>query len=96
MTKPIRFLVPGVALVATLSCAGVVEAKAPPAKTITLERAERIALERVPGGTITEIEIDRHDGRKVFDVEVRATDGREHDLVIDASDGRILSEDVDD
>ena len=94
MPNTIRFLVPGLALVA-LSGAGVVEAKASAPKTITLEKAERIALDRVPGGTITEIEIDRHNGRKVFEVDVRASDGREHELVIDASDGRVLSEDID-
>ncbi|HET6583793.1 MAG TPA: PepSY domain-containing protein [Nannocystaceae bacterium] len=97
MTKTIRVLLGGIALAAVVSSAGVAHAEAPKKETtITLEKAERIALARVPGGTITEIEIERHAGRKVYEIEVRATDGREHDLVIDASDGRVISEDIDD
>lgn len=60
-----------------------------------MEEAGRIALERVPGGTIESIERDRHLGKLVYEVDVRAPDGREHDLTIDASDGRVLSEEID-
>lgn len=65
-------------------------------KSITLDDAERIALGHVPGGTLESIDRDRHFGRVVYEVEVRATDGREHELVIDAADGRIVSEEIDD
>lgn len=70
-----------------------VEASAP-AKPITLADAERIALQHVPGGTIEDIERDQRLGKPVFEVDVRAKDGREHELVID-EDGRVIAEEID-
>jgi uncharacterized membrane protein YkoI len=69
-----------------------------PKTTLTIEQAERIALERVPGGVVESVERDRRLGREVFEVDVRAPDGREHELAIDVIDGRVLAEviDVDD
>jgi len=89
-------LLGGVVLAAIMTPSAVVRAEATDPKPITFEQAERIALARVPGGTIVEIERERHGGHVVFDVEVRAKDGREHDLVIDGRDGRVLSDEVDD
>jgi uncharacterized membrane protein YkoI len=88
------------AVVATAILSGVpkafADASAPAKKSpITLAQAERIALERVPGGTIEEVERDRHGTRDVFEIEVRDTSGREHEIVIDAAEGRVLSDEID-
>ena len=95
MPNGIRALV--VAALATLTLTGGSAAAAPVAKPkITFEKAERIALGRVPGGVVEEIERDRHLGKDVYEVDVRAPDGREHEIVIDANDGTVLSEEIDD
>lgn len=62
---------------------------------ITAAKAESIALARVPGGVVEQLERDHHMGKLVWDVEVRAPDGREHELAIDATDGKVLSEEID-
>ena len=67
-----------------------------PAPRITMEQAERIALDHVPGSTVESIERDSEGGTVVYEVELRAADGVEHELVIDANDGRVISADVDD
>ena len=69
-------------------------APAAPAK-ISIEKAERIAVAHVPGGVVEQIERDHHRGRPVFEVDVRAPDGREHELDIDATDGKIIAEEID-
>lgn len=71
-------------------------AAAPTGTAITLEKAESIALARVPGGKVEESERDQENTKVVYEIEVRGPDGREHDFTIDAEDGRILSEEVDD
>ncbi len=79
--------------------AAVAAPSTPPAakrNKISFEKAEKIALSRVPGGVVEEIELDQYAGRLVYEVEVRAPDGREHEIVIDAYDGRILAEKIDD
>ena len=97
MTNTIRILIHGAVLATALACSGSAAAAAPQpkAKIITMEKAESIALERVPGGTIETIERDRELGVLVYEVEVRAPDGREHDITIDATDGRVLSDEID-
>lgn len=95
MSNTFKSLVVGVAFSTVVISAAVAHAQPPKQTTITLAKAADIALARVPGGTITEIELDREQGREVYEVEVRATDGREHDLVIDASDGSVISETID-
>ncbi len=64
-------------------------------RMISLAEAERIALERVPGGTVEDMERETRLGEPVIEVEVRGPDGREYELVIDAS-GRVISEEIDD
>jgi len=71
-------------------------AKAQHERTITLAQAERIALERVPGGVVEDAERDRRQGRLVYEIDVRGPDGRGHDLVIDGIDGKVLEEETDD
>ena len=75
------------------------EGYTPPASgttSITAEQAQQIALEKVPGATerdIYEFEVDRDDGRLVYEGEMR--DGRtEYEFEIDAVTGAVLSWEV--
>lgn len=59
---------------------------------IGIERAKEIALEKVPGATVVEIELDiDDDGREAakYEGELRK-DGYEYEFEIDASSGKIL------
>ncbi|WP_016699911.1 PepSY domain-containing protein [Actinoalloteichus spitiensis] len=64
---------------------------------ISYEEAERIALERVPGARVTEVELDEDDGRYEWEIELRK-DRMEYDIDIDAVTGDIIGyeEDRDD
>ena len=62
--------------------------------TITADRAKQIALAEVPGGTVFKCQLDRDDGRLVYEVEVYSGT-TEYDFEIDAQTGSILSRDVD-
>lgn len=79
----------------TLLASGTATAGPAPASPITFAKAESIALARVPGGTVEDMEREHEKGRLVYEVEVRAPDGREHDITIDAKDGKIIDEHVD-
>ena len=59
-------------------------------------RAEQIALEQVPNATVESVERDDEDGQTVYEVELLTSDGVEHEVVIDARDGRVLSVEEDD
>ena len=61
---------------------------------ITADRAKEIALAEVPGGTVSKCQLDRDDGRLVYEVEVYSGT-TEYDFEIDAQTGSILSRDVD-
>jgi uncharacterized membrane protein YkoI len=96
---PFTSIVSSVVVTAILCGVPQAFAEAAPAKpktSISLAQAERIALERVPGGTIEEAERDRHAGREVYEIDVRDSQGRDHELVIDATDGRVISDVIDD
>ncbi|MFH9267070.1 PepSY domain-containing protein [Streptomyces sp. NPDC017546] len=60
---------------------------------ITLDRAVAAALKSVPG-TVTEAELDDddddHDGRAVWELDVRGSDKRWHDVTVDAGNGKVL------
>lgn len=60
-----------------------------PASIISTSRAMRIALNRVGGGYVVDIERDWENGRYVYDVEVRKH-GREYDVRINARTGRVI------
>jgi len=62
---------------------------------ITFERAKAIALERAGGGTVTDIDLERRNGRLVYEVEVRIN-RQEYDVRIDAATGEILRFRLDD
>ncbi|MFJ3997057.1 PepSY domain-containing protein [Streptomyces parvus] len=60
---------------------------------ISLDQAVAAALKSVPG-TVTQAELDRddddHDGRSVWELDVRGSDKKWHDVTVDAGDGKIL------
>lgn len=63
---------------------------------ISMEQARRIALEHVPNSFVESIEHDWERGVEVYEVELRADNGVEHELVIDANDGHVISARIDD
>ncbi|QWQ41078.1 PepSY domain-containing protein [Streptomyces sp. YPW6] len=60
---------------------------------ISLGQAVAAALKSVPG-TVTEAELDDddddHGGRTVWELDVRASGGKWHDVTVDAADGKVL------
>jgi uncharacterized membrane protein YkoI len=64
--------------------------------TLSEDDARRIALQHVPNGTVEEIELDDDESPPVYEVEVVDPDGREHELEIDATNGRVIRAEVDD
>ena len=62
---------------------------------ITLAEAERIALAEVPNGTVKDIERERELRGDVFEVSVLDERGVEHEIVIDADNGNIISSRID-
>ena len=64
---------------------------------ITEEEAANIAKEhaQVTDCTLLPVQLDRDDGRQVYDVEFFTADGKEYDYEIDAATGEVLSYDYD-
>lgn len=64
---------------------------------ITEEEAAQIAKEhaQVTDCTLLPVQLDRDDGRQVYDVEFYTADGKEYDYEIDAATGEVLSYDYD-
>ena len=58
---------------------------------VTDANARVIALQRVPGGSIVEAELEEEGGRLVYSYEIRVADGRGI-VEIDARTGAVLSE----
>ncbi|MEU2093623.1 MULTISPECIES: PepSY domain-containing protein [Streptomyces albovinaceus subgroup] len=60
---------------------------------ISLDQAVAAALKSVPG-TVTQAELDRddddHDGRAVWELDVRGSDKKWHDVTVDADNGKVL------
>lgn len=58
-------------------------------KIISLQEAKKVATDKVTGGKVTEIELDKDDGRYHFDIDMK--DGKyEYDLEVDAYTGKII------
>ena len=55
---------------------------------LTTAEAERIALETVPGGTVTDLDLEEERGAYIYEVEVRK-DGQKHELEINAQTGEV-------
>ncbi|MFD8466199.1 PepSY domain-containing protein [Streptomyces cyaneofuscatus] len=66
---------------------------------ISLDQAVAAALKSAPG-TITQAELDRddddHDGRTVWELDVRGSDKKWHDVTVDATNGKVLKSREDD
>lgn len=64
---------------------------------ISYEQAARIAVGHIGDGTAVEVDFDHeeHQG-SYFEVDVRAADGREYDVKIDARTGKVWSSKLDD
>ncbi|MEU2902079.1 PepSY domain-containing protein [Streptomyces globisporus] len=66
---------------------------------ISLDQAVAAALKSVPG-TVTQAELDRddddHDGRAVWELDVRGSDKKWHDVTVDAGNGKVLKTRADD
>ncbi|MEU0306950.1 PepSY domain-containing protein [Streptomyces cyaneofuscatus] len=60
---------------------------------ISLDQAVAAALKSVPG-TVTQAELDRddddHDGRTMWELDVRGSDKKWHDVTVDADNGKVL------
>ncbi|AQA21041.1 peptidase propeptide and YPEB domain protein [Rhodococcus sp. MTM3W5.2] len=61
-----------------------------PAVTVTKEQAEQTALATVPGGTIVSSETSQHDGKTVWHVHIRNTQGWDYDVDVDATTGAVV------
>ncbi|QWK80693.1 PepSY domain-containing protein [Ochrobactrum sp. BTU1] len=68
-----------------------------------LERGDILPLSRIldvakrdAGGRVINVELDRDDGRFIYEVEIITSDGRLLELSIDAATGRILDRDFED
>jgi uncharacterized membrane protein YkoI len=58
--------------------------------------AEQAALEAVPG-TVHEADLETSDnGYVVYDIEIAGDDGKNHEVKVDAGNGEILHQDLDD
>lgn len=64
--------------------------------SITLAEAESIALDHVGSGDVIDSERDCERGRDVYEVEIRAQDGRKHEIAIAVDDGSIVDADIED
>ena len=61
-------------------------------RQISLNRAERLALRQVPGGTLGTEELQIHNGRLTWTIDVRPPNSKElREVEIDASDGHIVA-----
>lgn len=84
------------ALAGVLLAAGATQAASPGraggSTTITVEEAQRIATERVPG-RVEEAELENRGGRVVWEVEIELGNGEDREVIIDARTGEVLSVD---
>ncbi|CCM63473.1 exported hypothetical protein [Candidatus Microthrix parvicella RN1] len=78
------------------------EAKADKAEQAKLEKlakidanaASKAATDKVPG-TADKVELDEEDGKVVYEVDVTAKDGTQSEVLVDATNGKILAEQAD-
>jgi uncharacterized membrane protein YkoI len=61
--------------------------------TLTPDSAMKIALARVPGGTITEAELEEEDGRLIYSFEIKvAGKAGEDEVEVDARTGEVVKQ----
>ncbi|WP_437883280.1 PepSY domain-containing protein [Pseudomonas sp. LRF_L74] len=61
-----------------------------------LEQLMQAALARYPGASLLEVELEEDDGILIYEVELLTDNGVVRELELDARDGRILKDEVDD
>ncbi len=59
-------------------------------KVIGIQRAEAIALQKVPDGTMESIELERKQGKLYYEVDVERSNGSDVDVHIDALTGAVV------
>ena len=62
--------------------------------TVTQSQAEQAAIAKVPGKVVV-AELGDENGNVVWQVEVTATDGTSHEVMVDAGNGTVLASQVD-
>ena len=62
---------------------------------VTEEAAIKIALEQIPG-TVEEVELEDENGTIVYEIEIRAEDGTEQEVEIDATTGEVVKVEAED
>lgn len=78
------------------SVAGKNETSAQELAKIDEAAAERTALDAAPG-TVHETELETSDnGYLVYDIEIAGKDGKEHEVTVDAGNGKVLHQDLED
>ena len=90
-----RKLVIGAVAVVVLALGGGVAIAAQQQEEPKMDRAaaEKAALDAVPG-EVKETELEREGGSAVYEVEVASEDGKLHEVTVDASNGRILGQEM--
>lgn len=63
---------------------------------LSLEQLVQTALDRYPGARLLEAELEEEDDVLVYEVELLSTDGTVRELELDARDGRILKDELED
>lgn len=66
------------------------------AAKLDYEAAVTKLLEEIPGGRITELNLDSEQGRTIWEADVVDTSNDKHEVDLDAASGEILSNDVSD
>ncbi len=62
---------------------------------ITFEKAAEVAEQEV-AGTVTDVDFEHDWNGDHFEVEVRSSDGRKYEVIIDAKSGKVISKHLDD
>ena len=80
----------------SVSVAGKNESSAQKLAKIDETAAEQAALDAAPG-TVHETELETSDnGYLVYDIEIAGKDGKGHEVTVDAGDGKVLHQELDD
>ncbi len=96
MTKKLtKYVIPTLAatIIGGVSTTPIISANA--SELLTAEESKEIALEKIRG-IVEEVELENEDGILIYEVEVRAEDGLEHEVIIDAQTGEIVAVELDD
>ncbi|GAA3472576.1 hypothetical protein GCM10018965_071290 [Nonomuraea roseola] len=56
---------------------------------LTYEDAAEKVAGSVPEGKITELSLDRHEGKVIWEADVTGSDGSKHEVRVDAKDGKV-------